>query len=48
MKIYNVDYKTILNKNNNYTYMLLSDFHGYFSITLANYIKDIKCDFIII
>ncbi len=46
MKTYNVNYK--INLENNYTYIILSDFHGYFNLKLAKQIKDIKADYIII
>ena len=46
MKIYNVNYK--LKSKYTSKYILISDIHGYFSIKLANYIKDIDIPYIII
>lgn len=46
MKVYNVNYS--LKSEYNSKYIVISDFHGYFNIKLANYIKDIDIPFIII
>ena len=46
MKTYMVKYK-ITSKNDN-KFIVLSDFHSYFSKTLANYISSIKSNYIII
>ena len=46
MKIYNVNYS--INYKGNSKYILISDFHGYFNIKLANYMSSIKSDYIII